>query len=178
MSDPSTCIVDLMVWTFVCTKLVVIIKDKSNIESFESFESFISILENKFRLPPWSLLIIDYKKHEQIKHTSVPISKIPHIVIHIHSCENFSQSVCPSFVFTGAIKSLFNLFPPHAVPCRELAGAIQSWSWEPAPGSSLSGRPPSPAWSGSPWSWWQPFLCTRPPAPCVHCLGAWPWKRS
>ena len=61
--------VDLMVWTFVCTKLLAIIKDKSNIESF------ISIVENKFRLPPWSLLIIIMMKDREIKHTSVPIRK-------------------------------------------------------------------------------------------------------
>ena len=44
--DVLLMIVGLMVWTFVCTKELAIIKDKSNIEWF------ICIVENKFCLPP------------------------------------------------------------------------------------------------------------------------------
>ena len=51
-------IVGLVVWTIVCTNLLLIIINKSNMSRCICI--CICISENKFRLPPWSLLI--YRK--------------------------------------------------------------------------------------------------------------------
>ena len=67
-------IVGMIVCTFVCTKLLVI-NSKSNIGRF------IGILENKFRLPPWSLLTIITVKSMNNNYTSVPKSN-SHINVH------------------------------------------------------------------------------------------------
>ena len=69
-----------MLWTFVCTEMFTIIRDKSNMERMNCICIFT---ENKFRLPPWSLLITISNKTGNNTYTSVPIrnNHRPHSII-------------------------------------------------------------------------------------------------
>ena len=79
-----------MVWTFVCTEVFTIIKDKSNVKRCICICIFT---ENKFRLPPWSLLTTFTKETMTWKYTSLPIvNNIGHIKSQIN---NFTPKFTP-----------------------------------------------------------------------------------